>query len=59
MLGIAFWIGLFWKRYNAIGAWVSTASGFIVWWLTLQPGVVHWIAIFAICETLGMIEHTV
>ncbi|MDQ8199406.1 sodium:solute symporter family protein [Pelagicoccus enzymogenes] len=32
MLGIAFWIGLFWRRYNAMGAWVSTVTGFVGWW---------------------------
>ena len=59
MLGIAFWIGLFWKRYNAIGAWVSTVTGFIVWWLTLQPGVVHRLQSLSIAKPLGLIEHSV
>ena len=57
MLGIAFWIGLFWKRYNAVGAWMSTASGFTVWWLTLQPGAVHWIQSLPFAKSLGMIEN--
>ena len=37
MLGIAFWLGLFWRRYNGAGAWASTLTGFAMWWLTLQP----------------------
>ncbi|MDB4632261.1 sodium:solute symporter family protein [bacterium] len=32
MLGIAFWLGLFWKRFNASGAWASTIAGFLGWW---------------------------
>ena len=32
MLGIAFWLGLFWKRFNAAGAWGSTIAGFLGWW---------------------------
>ncbi len=33
MLGIAFWMGLFWRRFNAAGAWASTLAGFLGWWL--------------------------
>lgn len=33
MLGIAFWMGLFWRRFNAAGAWASTLAGFTGWWL--------------------------
>ncbi|MDY0168792.1 MAG: sodium:solute symporter family protein [Thermoguttaceae bacterium] len=36
MLGIAFWVGLFWRHMNAIGAWTSTLVAFGVWWLTTQ-----------------------
>ena len=32
MLGVAFWLGLFWKRFNAAGAWASTIAGFLGWW---------------------------
>jgi Na+/proline symporter len=31
MLGIAFWMGLFWRRFNAAGAWASTIAGFVGW----------------------------
>lgn len=33
MLGIAFWMGLFWRRFNATGAWASTITGFAGWWI--------------------------
>ena len=32
MLGIAFWLGLFWRRFNAAGAWATTLAGFAGWW---------------------------
>jgi SSS family transporter len=28
MMGIAFWLGLFWRRTTATGAWVGTLTGF-------------------------------
>ena len=36
MLGVAWWAGLFWRRFNSIAAWVSTLSAFCIWWLTTQ-----------------------
>ncbi len=42
MMGIAFWIGLVWRPFTAMGAWASTLTGFTVWWLTTLPGVVAW-----------------
>lgn len=36
MMGIAFWLGLFWRRATVAGAWASTLVAFGVWWLTTQ-----------------------
>ena len=36
MLGVAFWLGLFWRRFNAAGAWASTLAGFAGWWWMLS-----------------------
>lgn len=36
MIGIAFWLGLFWRRTTAAGAWAATLTSFAVWWLTTQ-----------------------
>ena len=36
MLGIAFWLGLFWRRMTSAGAWASTLVAFATWWLTTQ-----------------------
>ena len=34
MMGIAFWLGLFWRRTTVAGAWASTLSALFTWWLT-------------------------
>lgn len=31
IMGISFWMGFFWKRYNVQGAWASTITAFIIW----------------------------
>lgn len=43
MLGIAFWLGLFWRRMTVAGAWCSTLSAFGMWWLTSQSAFIEWI----------------
>ncbi|MFK7845601.1 MAG: sodium:solute symporter [Rhodothermales bacterium] len=34
MMGIAFWVGLFWRRTTAAAAWVATLTSFIIWLAT-------------------------
>ncbi len=36
MMGIPFWLGLFWKRATAAGAWAATLAAFGTWFLTSQ-----------------------
>jgi Na+/proline symporter len=36
MMGVAFWLGLFWRRTTVTGAWAATLTAFAVWWLTTQ-----------------------
>ena len=36
MMGIAFFLGIFWQRATATGAWAATLTGFTVWWITTQ-----------------------
>lgn len=43
MMGITFWIGLFWRPFTSLGAWASTLTGFGTWWLSTQPGVIAWV----------------
>jgi Na+/proline symporter len=44
MMGIAFWMGLLWRRTTAAGAWASTLTSFAVWWLTTQKFFVRWLS---------------
>ena len=34
MMGIAFWLGLFWRRTTTAGAWASTLTALFTWYLT-------------------------
>lgn len=34
MMGIAFWMGLLWRRATPLGAWAATLTGFAVWGVT-------------------------
>lgn len=43
MMGIAFWMGLFWRRMNSRGAWASTLAAFGAWWLTTQPSFIGFV----------------
>jgi Na+/proline symporter len=36
MMGIAFWLGLFWRRMTSAGAWAATLTAFGIWFLTTQ-----------------------
>ena len=55
MMGIAFWLGLLWRRATVVGAWASTLAGFATWWLITQAWFVDWISGLAVAETLGLI----
>ena len=55
MLGIAFWLGLFWRRMNAVGAWLSTVAAVAAWWLTEQPGFIQWTDALPFSEKLRLV----
>jgi Na+/proline symporter len=55
MMGLVFWIGLFWRRMTVIGAWATTLTGFAVWWGTTQSWFINWIADFSQAESLRLI----
>jgi len=44
MMGIAFWLGLFWRRTTPAGAWAATITAFAVWWLTTQSFFISFLA---------------
>jgi len=52
MMGIAFWLGLFWRRTTVAGAWAATLTAFAVWWLTEQGFFISWLGTLAIAEPL-------
>jgi len=41
MLGIAFWLGLFWRRMTSAGAWAATLGAFAVMFATTRPAVIE------------------
>jgi len=55
MMGIAFWIGLLWRRMTVSGAWASTLTGFASWFLTTQPAVIGVISRLPFAEALKLI----
>ncbi len=54
MMGIAFWLGLFWRRTTVAGAWAATLTAFAIWWLTTQSFFVDWVDGLAVGESLRL-----
>ena len=44
MLGLAFWLGLFWRGMTVAGAWASTLVGFAAWFLATRDASIAWLA---------------
>ncbi|MFV1966975.1 MAG: sodium:solute symporter [Pirellulaceae bacterium] len=55
MLGIAFWLGLFWRRMTVAGAWASTLAASAAWWLSIQGFFVEWAASLPVSESLRFV----
>ncbi len=55
MMGIAFWLGLFWRRATATGAWAVTLTGFACWFLTTQRLFVDLVARLPLAERMNFI----
>lgn len=55
MMGIAFWLGLFWRRTTPAAAWTSTLGALFAWWITSQGFFVAWLQGIASARSLGMI----
>ena len=47
MMGIAFWLGLFWRRATVAGAWASTGAAFFTWWLTATETFIGWAGVLS------------
>ncbi|MBC8869789.1 MAG: sodium:solute symporter family protein [Planctomycetes bacterium] len=55
MLGVAFWLGLFWRRMTSAGAWAATLAALGTWWLSAQSLVIEWIAGCPAAESLRLV----
>jgi len=55
MMGIAFWLGLFWRGATAAGAWASTITGFSAWWLSTQQFFIDWLSGFSFAESWRLV----
>ena len=51
MMGIVFWLGLFWRRATVAGAWAATFAAFFMWWLTTQPIIISLIGSLPISDS--------
>lgn len=57
MMGIAFWIGLFWRRATTAGAWASTIAALFTWWLTSRGFFVAALDGHPVAESLRIVVH--
>jgi len=55
MMGIAFWLGLFWRRTTVAGAWATTLTAFGLWWLTEQGFFISWLGGLPVAESLRFV----
>jgi Na+/proline symporter len=55
MMGIAFWLGLFWRRLSVAGAWASTLAGFATWYVTTRSGFIAAVAGLPQADTLRLV----
>jgi Na+/proline symporter len=55
MMGIVFWLGLFWRRTTVAGAWAATLSAFGIWWLTGQEFFISWLGGLSVAEPLRFV----
>ena len=55
-LGIGFWLGLFWRRFNSAGVWVSTLTAYLCWWMTTKPFFISLLKSFSQSEDWGILR---
>ena len=55
MMGLAFWLGLFWRRTTPAGAWAATLTGFGAWWISTKAFFVGWVAALPFAESLRFV----
>ena len=57
IMGIAFWLGLLWRRTNAAGAWASAVAALAAWWLATRGFVVEQVQTWSIAERFRLVWH--
>ena len=57
MMGIAFWMGLFWRRATSAAAWASTLAALFTWWLTSRMWFVGALDGNPLAESLRIVVH--
>lgn len=57
MMGIAFWMGLLWRRGTVVGAWAATLTGFGTWFLATRQFFVRFVQGLPFAESLNLIWH--
>ena len=55
LLGIAFWLGLFWRRATTAGAWASFLGASVTWWLTTQKFFIAWVSELPIAQAWRLV----
>jgi Na+/proline symporter len=58
MMGIAFWLGLFWRRTTPAAAWASTLGALFAWWISSQSFLVAWLSATPIGESLALVSYS-
>jgi len=55
MMGIAFWLGLFWRKTTTAGAWASTLVALLAWWVSAQSWFVEAVQDLSCCDGLRLV----
>jgi hypothetical protein len=56
-LGIAFWMGLFWRHTTPAGAWAATIAGFGGWWLATRQQFVDLVSRLPMADSLNIVAY--
>lgn len=55
MMGLVFWIGLLWRKMTVAGAWTTTITGFLTWWISTQSWFVGMVADVPYADSLRLL----
>jgi Na+/proline symporter len=55
ILGIAFWLGLLWRRANVAGAWAAAVAALGAWWLATRAFAVQHVQDWALAAPLRLV----